>query len=422
MVILKREKNTITKEEALEMGLRERPFSLWEPTEHDVGNCIGIKNCLELLSIQQNESIEGKALNSIWNKIIRGGKYINPDDEILAFIKFFNSMRFLRVGERYISVIPREIPKESLAYEISLLIKFGINLGRIVRFNQTKPEWTKRYIIANKKILLQIQEVHYQASLSKQFKLYFKKRKGSRLVGVTSGSLKVDECRVDQKTLDFLKAEVGYKLLFSRDPIITVFGWTLTVVGICDSNIIEMRPETLRALCGDTDGDQIIVTKTRDTVDPNKFLPSILEYYDMQIDDMIGKCSGITNKDFLDGDKHTEWNKSLTKVEVLDRMSIQLLNLAYTKTATQRCGYWSIIVGQYISENIEMLAKELGTTIKDASERYRILLFKLQQSLTDAKHGKEDISLSLPFKLTDINLKFNNKEEAMKFLDEDDSF
>ena len=200
MVILKREKNTITKEEALEMGLRERPFSLWEPTEHDVGNCIGIKNCLELLSIQQNESIEGKALNSIWNKIIRGGKYINPDDEILAFIKFFNSMRFLRVGERYISVIPREIPKESLAYEISLLIKFGINLGRIVRFNQTKPEWTKRYIIANKKILLQIQEVHYQASLSKQFKLYFKKRKGSRLVGVTSGSLKVDECRVDQKT------------------------------------------------------------------------------------------------------------------------------------------------------------------------------------------------------------------------------
>jgi hypothetical protein len=131
---------------------------------------------------------------------------------------------------------------------------------------------------------------------------------------------------------------------------------------------------------------------------------------------MIGECTGINNSDLLEEKKHQEWNKEFTIEEIKAKMEIQIKNLGHTKSATQRCGYWSIIMGQFINENIISLANKLNVSVETASQRYRFLLFKLQQSLTDAKHGTEDASLSLPFKLTDIHLKFNDKSEIPKFL------
>lgn len=417
LVIRKKKTVALTHEEALKMGLRERPFDLWKPIENDAGNCFTVGHCMQLLDIQQNEkSQKERALGTIWNRVIKGGKYREANDETLALIKFLNALRFLRVKDSYIAIIPREIPKESLSYEISLLIKFGINLARINRFRSSKPAWVNTYYKANKSLIQKLKDVHYQDSVSKQFKQYFKKNKGSRLVAITSGSLEIDECRVDKKTLEFLSVDIGRTVLVSRDPIITVFGWSLKIVGVSHNGTIELRPETLRGLCGDTDGDNLAVTKSRDNISPQKFLPDILDYYDMKIGDMVGECSGITNKEILKEDKHKEWNRLIPLVEIEKKMDIQIRNLGHTKSATQRCGYWSIIIWQFINENIIELAETLNMSVEKASQKYRFLLFKMQQSLTDSKHGTEDASLSLPFKLTDIHLKFSNESEILPFL------
>lgn len=417
LVIRKKKTVALSHEEALALGLRERPFSFWTPIQNDAGNCLTIIHCTQLLDIQQDESIpKSRALGAVWNRIIKGGKYRDADEQTLALIKFLNAMRFLKVVNQYIAIIPREIPKESLSYEISLLIKFGINIARIQRFQISKPSWVDTYIKSNRNIIQKLKNVHYQDAVSKQFKQYFKKNKGGRLIAITSGSLKIDECRVDKQTLEFLDTKLYKRVLISRDPIITVFGWSLKIVGISHDGTIEMRPETLRGLCGDTDGDNLIVTKSRDVINPRKFLSKILDYYDIEIDSMIGECTGINNSDLLEEKKHQEWNKEFTIEEIKAKMEIQIKNLGHTKSATQRCGYWSIIMGQFINENIISLANKLNVSVETASQRYRFLLFKLQQSLTDAKHGTEDASLSLPFKLTDIHLKFNDKSEIPKFL------
>ena len=417
LVIRKKKTVALTHDEAIKMGLREKPFNFWVPIQNDAGNCLTVTHCLQLLDIQQDDSTtKSRALGIIWNRIISGGKYREANEETLALIEFLNAMRFLKIGNKYVAIIPREIPKESLSYEVSLLIKFGINLARIQRFKTSKPEWIDIYIKANRKIIQQLKNVHYQDAVSKQFKQYLKKSKGARLIVITSGSLEINECRVDNKTIEYLNISIGDQKMFSRDPIITVLGFSLKVVGICSDGTVEVRPELLRGLCGDTDGDNLIVTNSRDVVDPMKFLPDILDYYDMKIGDMVGKCSGITNKDLLDSDKHKEWNRELTLEEVIFKMDIQIKNLGHTKSATQRCGYWAIIIGQFISENIVSLADKLEMSVEKAHQKYRFLLFKLQQSLTDAKHDEQDASLSLPFKLTDIHLKFNDSSEIPNFL------
>ena len=416
MTISKKNSILLSQQEALEIGLKERDFSLWEET-NDAGNCLLLRNCQELLDIQiRNETNEEKMLSHVWNSILTGAKYDNENEDILNLIIFFNNIRFLKLNiDQYLYVRPREIPKDSLAYEVTLLIRIGINFARIVKYSTNKV-MVERYKKANTKILQLIKEVHYHSVVSKKFKSFFPKEIGARLTAITSSDLAIDECRVDKKTMKLLRKRIGSLVMVTRHPILVVLGFSLKIVGETFDGCIQVRPELLQGLQGDTDGDQLDVFHSKDIIRPQDYLNKILEYYGLKIGDLIKKTGGIRNKDFIYKEKHAIWNRVLDKQEIIQKMDIQKNNLAYGKTATARAGYWSIIMSQYINEHREILAKRLNKTVEETMIEYRILLFIIQQSLVDSKHSDENANLSLPFLLTDIKLSFKNQYEIDKFL------
>jgi hypothetical protein len=248
----------------------------------------------------------------------------------------------------------------------------------------------------------------YGDTISKKFKSFFPKKIGSRLVAITSSTLTIEETRVDKKTMELLKVKIGDIVMITRDPIITTLGWTMKIVGESKNGTIECRPEVYDSLCGDTDGDQIIVCKILDKIRPRDYIQKFLDYYEIEIGSRIDnkiKVKGVTNEDILSEEKHQKINqKEITLNEINKRMRAQRKNLELTKTATQRCGYWSIIMDQYIQENIEELAEKLNLSISETRIAYRVLLFKLQQKLCDSKHNEDEMDKSIEYILTDVAL------------------
>ena len=416
LVIKKKDKIFLEREEALKWGLREITFSFSKVGQiTDAGNCLTLANCEQLLTFQLDEE---DPFNEIWSNIM-AGKVREENEEAIKFITFLNKFRFLRLGKRYLAVLPKEKGTKTLLYEISLMIKYGLNRARMNRFNRTEI-----YKKANKKILKNLVLMVYQNTFSKKFKLFFPKKIGARLIAITSSTLSIEEVRVDRKTMELLNVNLGSFVLIARDPIITTLGWTMKIVGTSNDGTIECRPEIYTSICGDTDGDQILVCKILDKIKPEKYIQFFLDYYQVKVGESIDnriKIKGITNKDILFEDKHKRLNGEISLNNIYKRMRAQRVNLELTKTATQRAGYWSIIMDQYIQENIEELAGRLNLSISETRVKYRILLFKIQQKLCDSKHSENKMDESLEYILTDVSLVPNKElieriKNEMKFL------